>query len=70
MTLNASAGTMSEGDTYTVSVLLLCVTCREPIKAWISSPNWIRVEWISPSGECQACWNKAKEEKRHGNQLN
>lgn len=48
-------------DKYIISVELLCVTCKQRIKAWINSPNWIRVEWISPSGECQACNQKSKE---------
>jgi hypothetical protein len=52
---------MSDADTYIVSVHLLCVECHQPIKAWINSQNWIRVEWISPEGECQVCWRLGKE---------
>lgn len=48
-------------DALLVDVLVLCVECREPIKARINTPNWIRVEWIGPSGECQRCHNEVKE---------
>ena len=50
-------------DLYLADVLLLCVDCRQPIKARINTQQWIRVEWIGPSGECQVCWNRAKERK-------
>jgi hypothetical protein len=48
-------------DRYLSDVLLLCVTCQQPIKARINTAQWIRVEWISPDGDCQACNQKAKE---------
>lgn len=48
-------------DRYVTDVLLLCTVCREPIKARINTPNWLRVEWIGPSGECQRCYQQAKE---------
>jgi hypothetical protein len=48
-------------DTYLADVLLLCVECQRPIKARITSPTWLRVEWIGPSGECQSCSQKARE---------
>jgi hypothetical protein len=50
-------------ETYLTDVLLLCVECQQPIKARINTQQWIRVEWISPEGTCQVCWNKAKEER-------
>lgn len=46
---------------YIIPVEVLCVTCKQPIKAWINSPQWLRVEWISPEGNCQRCYNEAKE---------
>lgn len=52
---------MQSDDLYLTDILLLCVTCREPIKARINTSQWIRVEWIGPSGECQACNHRAKE---------
>jgi hypothetical protein len=48
-------------DMYLVDVFLLCVECRQPIKARINTQQWIRVEWIGPSGECRACYNRQKE---------
>lgn len=45
-----------------VDVELLCVDCRRPIKARINTNQWVRVEWIGPSGECQTCY-QAKREK-------
>lgn len=53
--------TTPDDDLYLTDVLLLCVTCRQPIKARINTPNWLRVEWISPSGECLSCHQKRKE---------
>lgn len=44
-----------------VDVLLLCARCREPIKARINTPNWLRVEWIGPEGECARCFQEVKE---------
>ena len=41
---------------YLTPVLLLCAECREPIKATITTPKWIKIdEQIGPNGECQAC---------------
>jgi hypothetical protein len=53
-------------DPRLVGVLLLCVECRQPIKARINTQQWIRVEWIGPSGECQACYSGQKELERLG----
>ena len=50
-----------ELPTYITNVLLLCAECKQPIKARINTASWIRVEWISPDGTCQSCWNTAKE---------
>ena len=50
-----------ELPTYITNVLLLCVECKQPIKARINTANWIRVEWIGPNGECQACYNQKRE---------
>lgn len=47
-----------------VDVLLLCTRCREPIKARINTPNWLRVEWISSEGECLRCFQEAKDESK------
>lgn len=44
-----------------VDVLLLCTRCKQPIKARINTPNWLRVEWIGPFGECLRCFQEAKE---------
>lgn len=46
---------------YLTDVLLLCTICREPIRARINTQQWIRVEWIGPSGECLSCYQKAKD---------
>lgn len=43
-----------------VDVLLLCIECRQPIKARITTQQWIRVEWIGPSGACLSCHQKKK----------
>lgn len=47
-------------ETMLIDVLLLCTECQQPIKARINMPQWIRVEWIGPSGECQRCYNEKK----------
>lgn len=47
-----------------LDVLLLCVRCREPIRARINTPNWLRVDWIGPEGECLRCYQEAKETNR------
>ena len=49
-------------DVWLADVLVLCTECREPIKARINTPQWIRCEWIGPEGECQSCFNKKKQE--------
>jgi len=48
-------------EVYLADVLLLCVTCRQPIKARINTAQWIRCEWISLQGECQECAQARKE---------
>jgi hypothetical protein len=55
--------TITTDDLYLSDVLLLCVTCQQPIKARINTAQWIRVEWISPSGECKGCFDRAKEQR-------
>ncbi len=50
-------------DLYLSDVLLLCVTCRQPIKARINTSSWIRVEWISPQGECKGCVDRNKQQR-------
>jgi hypothetical protein len=60
-------GTTVPDDLYIVSVHLLCVTCKEPIRATITTAQWIKCEWIGPNGECQGCWNRVKEERKHAN---
>ncbi len=47
--------TTTDNDLYLSDVELLCVTCKQPIRARINTSAWIRVEWISPSGECKSC---------------
>jgi hypothetical protein len=48
---------------YLTPILLLCVECREPIKATITTAKWIKIdEQIGPNGECQACRNQKKQE--------
>lgn len=42
-------------DVLLTNVRLLCVTCQQPIKACITTSQWIRVEWISSEGKCQVC---------------
>lgn len=51
-------------EQYLSDVLLLCVECQQPIKARINTQQWIRVEWIGPSGECQSCHTKQREQQR------
>jgi hypothetical protein len=45
-----------------VDVLLLCTECQQPIKGRINTNQWIRVEFIGPEGECQACYRRKKQE--------
>lgn len=47
-------------DALLVDVLLLCSQCKQPVKARINTPNWIRVEWIGSSGECLQCHQQSK----------
>lgn len=56
MLVNSSART----DLYLTDVTILCAECQQPIKARINTTQWIRVEWIGPSGECQRCYNEKK----------
>lgn len=42
-----------------IDVLLLCTRCRQSIKARINTPNWLRVEWVGPEGECLKCYQEA-----------
>lgn len=48
-------------ETMLIDVLLLCTECQQPIKARINTPQWLRVEWIGPSGECQGCYATKRE---------
>lgn len=52
--------------TYLTDVELLCVECQRPIKARINTPNWLRVEFIGPSGECQGCYQEKRNDIRDG----
>lgn len=52
----------SDTDIYLTDVLLLCVECSEPIKARINTQQWIRVEFVSPEGECLKCYQGKKNE--------
>lgn len=54
-------------ETYLTDVLLLCAECHQPIKARINTQQWIKCEWIGPSGECQACYNRKKESPNETN---
>jgi len=31
-----------DDDIYLTDILLLCVTCKHPIKGRINTPNWVR----------------------------
>lgn len=53
-------------EMYITSVLLLCTECKQPIKATINSPQWIKCEWIGPEGECQGCNQMKKREVGDG----
>lgn len=44
-----------EVELVIADVYLLCVTCYQPIRAQVRTTQWIKVEWISGEGECQAC---------------
>lgn len=66
---NALGRTATVVDTYLTDVLVLCTDCQQPIKARINTQQWIRVEWIGPSGECLGCYQlKKKEGKGDGNE--
>lgn len=56
-------------DTYLANVLLLCVECRQPIKAVITTERWIKCEWISPEGDCRACYQTKKEQSNVDNRV-
>lgn len=49
-------------DTYITPVLLLCAECKQPIRVTITTAQWIKCEWISPDGTCQACYQQKKQE--------
>ena len=52
---------MTDNDPlYLVDVLLLCTECQQPIKARITTPYWIKCEWIGAEGECKSCADKKK----------
>jgi hypothetical protein len=36
----------------------------DPYKATITTAQWIKVEWISADGTCQACWQLKKREAK------
>lgn len=55
---------LPETNALLVDVLLLCVECQQPIKARINTNQWMRVEWIGPSGECQSCYGLAQREQK------
>lgn len=57
-------GTGTAAPVYIASVHLLCAECRQPIKATITTAQWLKVEWISPDGTCQACWQLKKQETK------
>lgn len=61
-------GTTVPDDLYVVSVLLLCAECEQSIKATITTTQWIRCEWIGPSGECLAC-SQARKREKEGNDV-
>lgn len=48
-------------DVYLTSVDLLCAQCKAPIQGRITSPQWIRVEYIGPNGECRSCSKRNKQ---------
>jgi hypothetical protein len=64
-TAPGGTGTTVPDDLYIVSVHLLCVTCKEPIRGTITTERWIKIEgWISPEGECGECHRQRKEAER------
>lgn len=52
----------SVSEVMLIDVLLLCTECQQPIKARINTTQWIRVEWIGPSGECRECYQAKREQ--------
>lgn len=50
--------TASSIDALLVNVELLCTECHQPIRARINTQQWIRVEWIGPSGQCLRCYQE------------
>lgn len=56
-----TASTATAAPIYLTDVELLCSECHQSIRARINTCNWLRVEWIGPSGECLSCYQKAKE---------
>lgn len=53
-----------DSRTYITPVLLLCAECKQSIRATITTAQWLKVEWISADGTCQACWQLKKQEVR------
>lgn len=47
-------------EMYLTDVLLLCTECGGSTKARINTPQWIRVEFIGPEGECLKCYQEKK----------
>lgn len=62
--------TSQEPACYLTDVLLLCTECRQPIRARINTQQWIRVEWIGPSGECLQCYQAKREAIKDNNNGN
>lgn len=54
-------------DIYLSDILLLCVECHQPIKARINTSQWVKVEWISPDGQCKTCYDKRKDGRDEAN---
>lgn len=67
-TLTNDLVTVLQTDALLVDVLLLCSHCKQPIKARINTPNWLRVEWIGPSGECLTCHQATRQETKETSQ--
>lgn len=61
-----TATTTTTTPIYLTDIELLCTECRQPIKARINTCNWLRVEWIGPSGECLSCYQRVRRGERNG----
>lgn len=55
-----TADTDADTAVYLADVLLLCTECGAAIKGRINTSQWIRVDFIGPEGECQACVHHKK----------